>query len=190
MSGAPKLAFRFDRRTRQLAFVVLTSCARPPSSTSNPSGPAAEALGITEYRVLRDEHTALDTELRGTHPGRLTARAESGVISETYVGTDGRFTVTNDGKSLRLDDQVLARRDGSGWHSATRAIERSPELRLLAAVDEDLAVQGSSIIYGNEYVPCTLECDKAVRGLVPATPFDDRCASGLANCVACIEAVP
>jgi hypothetical protein len=175
------------------ALILCCACQSPSRATPTtaaPAGSAAHDAGVESYAIARDEHDVVDVELRGTSSGHLTARAAGGTVTETFTHDTTTFVLVADGKSLRLGGNAVAVREASGWKSAaTLSPDEQRELELFAAVDQDLAVQGTSFAR-DEYVPCSLACSDAIACLPRGERLEGDCARSFDWCVACLEVAP
>jgi hypothetical protein len=172
-----------------LAALVVCACQSPSRAipTTAPAGSAARDVGVDSYAIARDERNAIDVELRGASSGHLTAQAVAGTVKETVTRDAHEITLVADGTSLRLGDKTIASRDADGWKfTTTLSPAEQGELALFAAVDQDLAVQGTSFARG-EYVPCSLACYDAIACLPKSARLDGECARSFDRCVACLE---
>jgi hypothetical protein len=160
-----------------------------------PAGDAARAQGVDAYDVLRATEQDIDARLLGRAAAHLLVHCADGV---TVQRLDGRapFELSTSPGRIEIGTggafRVVAEKDGDRWLSrgpldADADARRS--MRLLFAVDVDLAVQGSSIVLGGTaFARCTEECDRAQ--LCAETFEAASCAQHAVLCGGCLEQEP
>ena len=175
------------------AVVLCCACAKNASLPSlYPASKEASALGVQGYRVLRADAHNLELHLLGTRQARLQVEVRGGNALQRLQTVDGAFTLWTSLDRITVEQQaapfLAAERVDDGW------IERAPippaawpSLELLMAVDIDLAVQGTSMIFeGKQYAWCTLQCSNAAR----CGPDLELCAESIVTRGACLEQEP
>jgi hypothetical protein len=177
------------------ALILLVSCAKgAPRRVSFPVGPAAQELGFTAYEINKATADELDVTLVGRSPARLLAtitQAESiqrlqrsGEVFALRTSAD-RMQVEQGGRS-----RLLAERLGDRWFErAALDVAGRQNLGVILAADIDLAVQGTSMVFGGQrYVWCTLECVNSAACLRRGA--EGLCAAGITTCAACLGQEP
>lgn len=176
-----------------LACLALGACGGRTRPTVVAVGPAARAHGYARYETLDADAHHVDAVVSGAWLARVHVDADGEVTTERLEEA-GRVTVlhaTADALDLTVDGatHALARRRGDFW--TTQALNPAARVPLasLLALDVDLAVQGSSIIWrGGAYVQCTLGCARAAACV--ARDLDAACARLSDDCAGCLEAAP
>src|SRR5262249_41130564 len=156
----------------------------------------ARARGVTGYHVLVAGAHDVDVELLGARPMHLVARAGPEVTEQWLEGAkvpmhlvtrEDRIEVERDGVPV----PVATRRDRPGLAGSPLTPDESETLALVAAVDVDLAVQGSSIVFGGRrYEQCTLACIHASSCSQQLARELAACARAVTICGACLDAEP
>jgi hypothetical protein len=180
-----------------LLSLALACAPRAPSPAGTfAAGPVARGHGVEGYQVLAADAHHLDVRWLGRTAGHLRVEVQGGSATQRLEAPEEAFTLftSRDRIAMDLDGtrRVLAERTGDGWVERERPARGASSdrwLPTLLAVDIDLAVQGTSMIFeGKVYAPCTGECIKAER-CVRESPLP-RCAAGVTTCGACLEQEP
>jgi hypothetical protein len=184
----------------------VAACSPPPSPASMVvAGPPAHAVGVTDYRVLASGPATLDVVLLGTRTGRLRCLGSAVEVDQRIEGgTESGLDLlaSADRLTLRRGDvqTVVAARARGRWHAGTKlAPDEASALRLFMAIDLDLGVQGSSVIFaGEDYVQCTFACTLATScvsrlnddprdATTTNDTQDESCARAVASCAGCMS---
>jgi hypothetical protein len=175
--------------------LLLAACAHGRAHAVVGAGPAARSLGVTGYRVLHDDPADLDVELVGERSGRLHAHGTPDRVEQRLDGAPQgpvEMAASAQEVSLRTDGAIMtvALRSGGRWRrGAGLTAAQTSALRMLMAVDVDLAVQGSSLILGGaDYVQCTFACSAASSCTPAWNEQGEACARSVADCSSCMAA--
>jgi len=153
----------------------------------------ARSCGVHRYRIERSDRRSVHATWDGgafTSSGdaaHTLQRIELGEGSFELETTPSRVVLRRlshdraiDAFVAETDDAVPPTGHGRRWRiRSTPERETMNVLRTIAAIDVDLAVQGSSLVYGGRvHTSCTLECMRAAE-----------CAPRAATAPACIESI-
>ena len=170
----------------------------PPLPAQIATGSAARSSGILGFEVISEAPGSLDVRLDGPPGGgRLrvrTAPAQPGETEQQIEGFGAPFIVRTRRESLVLGragaERIVARRERGAWIGDSLDAGDSAALARVVALDEELAVQGSSLVFGGAaYVQCTVRCLRA-EACVRTTANAARCADDVVVCAACLERAP
>jgi hypothetical protein len=178
-----------------LAAVVAagTSCTvRAPGTGPFAAGAEAQQHGVTSYSVTHADARSLDVGLLGDRPARLAIRVEDLTTSQRLDRDASppfilRTSPSRVAVSTGAREVLVMERVGSSWidRQPLTGAERELVARLLA-VDIDLAVQGSSMVFrGARYVGCTQACVAAARCAELTV-----CAESVVTCAGCLAQEP
>jgi hypothetical protein len=164
-----------------------------PGSTGIRAGDAARARGVDAYDVLEATAHDIDARLLGKVPLHLHVHSADG---ETVQQLDGPapFVLSTSRERVEVETsghpRIVAEKVGDVWR-APEGVDAATQraIGLVLSVDVDLAVQGSSLVFGGStFARCTETCDRASRC---AEHFDAaRCAQDTTLCGACLEQEP
>jgi hypothetical protein len=177
------------------ALILLAGCAKgAPGRATFPAGPAAQELGFTAYDINKATRDELDVTLLGRSPAHLFATVTEREAIQRLQRRDDVFSLRTSADRMAVEQggvpRLLAERLGDRW------LERAPldaadreKLGAILAADIDLAVQGTSMVFGGRrYVWCTLECVNSAACLRRGSA--GPCAAGITTCAACLAQEP
>lgn len=181
------------------AMPVILACslsctrARPPAQTRFLAGPAAHSHGVVAFEVVVANATHLDLVLEGSRAGHLKVETIGGSSTQRLALAGAMpIVLRTSWERVELEangeNRLLAERVGAKW-TIRQPVPREalPVGSLLLALDIDLAVQGTSMIFrGRRYAFCTPACVAAERCIGVGT-LDPLCAESIATCGACLE---
>jgi hypothetical protein len=182
-------------RVAVVGLLALGACSREhPAITAYPAGDLARRQGIEGYQILKDRPTELDLNLSGRPAAKLAVRILGGVTTQSIEREGGRFGLRTSFDRVEVEEngryRVAAERMVGGWkvHEGLGRVS-TDWLAFLLAIDVDLAVQGTSMVFqGRRYAWCTLECERAAGCARQGTPLN--CLEQLVTCGACLEQEP
>jgi hypothetical protein len=171
-----------------------TACTEASPSLNNlPAGSAARMQGIQAYDIVEASAHDLDVRIVGNPSGRLRVHSQGGATTQELDGAE-RFGLSTSRTRVAVRigavERTIAEQDDMGWHPIGPVnADAQRALGILLAIDVDLAVQGSSLVFGGTtFASCTDECDRAT---VCAAAFNaSRCAPSVSVCGACLEQEP
>jgi hypothetical protein len=190
------------RYARVLAAMLAleSGCARHPDPPRDvvPASRLAAAEGVSGYRPVHVGKNDLEVQLIGTPGGRFMVRASAERVAQSVELASGAAIDVRTSAALIAvvregNEVLLAHHDGARWvDDAPLAPREDTAWRTLAAVDVDMAMQGTSVTSGGtRYVSCTAQCIAAaecVRRSESAAVA--RCAFSFTTCSACLEVEP